>query len=157
MSEFTLRDYQREALGAIKSALQRKDNALLVAPCGSGKTVIFGQIVKWLHEAGRRTLVLLDRETLVAQSYYALRAQVDEGISVACAALKRKDLSGNVVVGSRQTIAPMMRNGHKDASFNLVILDECFPAGTCSYPEFPVSRKCAPAAAGRRNRGVRSR
>ncbi|MFA5436479.1 MAG: DEAD/DEAH box helicase family protein, partial [Candidatus Neomarinimicrobiota bacterium] len=66
--KFELRDYQSKAVGAVKWALVKKDNCLLVAPCAAGKTLCFCEIVDWLHSSGRRCLILLDRETLVVQT-----------------------------------------------------------------------------------------
>ena len=50
-------------------------------------------------------------------------------IGIACASTGRRQLSPPIVVGSRQTIAPMVRRG-REARFDIVILDEahlCHP------------------------------
>ena len=122
--KLSLRPYQAAAVAAIKRALNAKDNALLVAPCGAGKTVIFCEIVRWLREANRRCLILLDREALVLQAYERLKEYLGENVGVVCAALGRKDLRWDVTVASRQSLAPMMRNGQKGLKFNLTIVDE---------------------------------
>lgn len=125
-----LRPYQQEAVKAIKGALNRKKTCLLSAPCAAGKTVIFSEIAKWLRENDRRVLVLMDRENLVSQTARRLEEYMDCGVGIACAtASSVRDLSKRVVVASRQTLAPMLRNGHKDTIFNCTILDEAHLVG----------------------------
>ncbi|MGC9197111.1 MAG: DEAD/DEAH box helicase family protein, partial [Syntrophobacteraceae bacterium] len=118
------RPYQAKALEALRSALRTKKNVLLTAPCSAGKTYLFGRIIQWLRENDRKCLVLLDREVLAAQTAKKLKEYLGENIGVACASLKKKNLSQAVTVASRQTMAPMMKNGHSDASFNLCVPDE---------------------------------
>ena len=122
----TLRPYQIEAVNAVKRALGSKQDCLLTAPCAAGKTVIFSEIVKWLSAHRRRILILLDREQLVSQTAARIQDYLGPGCSVgvACASVSaRKDLDAQVVVASRQTLAPMLRNG-ADLAVNLTILDE---------------------------------
>lgn len=122
-----LRPYQDAAVRAIKAALSKKKDCLLTAPCAAGKTVIFSEIVKWLHAADRKCLVLLDRENLVTQTAGRLRSYIDYpfDVGLACASAQAKrDVRRPIVVSSRQTLAPMLRNGHKDLKFNLAIIDE---------------------------------
>ena len=120
-----LRDYQAKAVGAVKWALVKKDNCLLVAPCGAGKTVIFSEVVSWLHQSGRKCLILLDRENLVSQTAKRMAEHIGPYVGVACSSVSsRKDLRKPVVVASRQTLAPMLKNGSKNYKTNIVILDE---------------------------------
>lgn len=138
MEKLELRPYQSDAVGAIKDALRKKETALLAAPCAAGKTVIFSEIIHWLHSAGRRCLVLLDRENLVTQTANRLREYIGSDVSIACASVGKKNLRKNVVVASRQTLAPMLRNGHKSTEFNIVILDEahlCAQNGKGQYAQ----------------------
>lgn len=122
-----LRSYQQEAVRAVKAALSKKHDCLLVAPCAAGKTVIFSEIVRWLHTYGRKTLILLDRENLVSQTAARIRDYLgaEGAVGVACASVSsKKDLDAQVIVASRQTLAPMLRNGSGDLAVNLAILDE---------------------------------
>jgi DNA repair protein RadD len=122
-----LRPYQDAAVRAIKDALSKKKDCLLTAPCAAGKTVIFSEIVKWLHAADRKCLVLLDRENLVTQTAARIRDYIGSpfDVGVACASVQaKKDVRRPIVVASRQTLAPMLRNGYGRLQFNLTILDE---------------------------------
>ena len=40
-----LRQYQRDAVANMLTAIERGQNSLLVAPTGSGKTVVAGEVV----------------------------------------------------------------------------------------------------------------
>ena len=126
MPEFTPRPYQVLADKALKHALRTKPTALLVAPCAAGKTYIFIGLIKWLHAAGKRCLVLLDRNGLVEQTADKLIELLGpDAVGIACASVSRdKDLLSLVTVASRQTLAPMLQNGSASTWFNLVIIDE---------------------------------
>ena len=65
---FTLRDYQQVAINTIKSASRVKDNILTVMPCAAGKTVLMAALSNWIATAGKRVLVLMDRQNLVLQT-----------------------------------------------------------------------------------------
>jgi superfamily II DNA or RNA helicase len=85
---------------------------------------MFSRIIQWLREYDRTCLVLLDREVLAGQTALRIRDYLGEMPGVACASLRRKNLSFPITIASRQTMAPMLKNGHKDIKFNIVILDE---------------------------------
>jgi DNA repair protein RadD len=120
-----LRPYQTEAVSAAKAALIRKNNCLIVGPCACGKTVIFSELIRWLHNAGRRVLVLMDREQLVAQTAAAILKNTGIAPGIACkSVLKKLELDPEIVVASRQSLAPALRNGHSGIKFNAVFVDE---------------------------------
>ena len=121
-----LRDYQQEALQKLKKSLIEKKNVLLTAPCAAGKTVIFCNLIKWMVDNKRRCLVLMDRNNLVDQTAQAIRKNICfDDVGTACASIdKKKSLDEPVVVASRQTLTPMLKNGYKNVSFNLTIIDE---------------------------------
>jgi DNA repair protein RadD len=124
VTEFIPRDYQIRAVAAIQSELRRKNSCLLAAPCAAGKTIIFSEITQWLHRYGRRTLILMDRHTLVEQNVEKLCQWIDRSeIGIACATSGLKQLSPPVVVGSRQTLAGLLSR-RSDWFFHLVIIDE---------------------------------
>jgi len=82
---FMLRSYQIEAIDAIRKAIQmgfRK--ILLVAPTGSGKTVIAAQIVKMADAKLRESMFLAHRRELIYQCANKLESfGVDHGIIMA--------------------------------------------------------------------------
>jgi DNA repair protein RadD len=74
-----LRGYQREAIARVEAAEAR--HILLVAPTGSGKTVIAAAIIANAAEAGRSVLVVAHRREIVTQTHSKLYAAgVDAGI-----------------------------------------------------------------------------
>ena len=125
----TARPYQARALPVIQQALKKKQKVLVVAPCAAGKTALAALVTKWMLKYDKTTLMLLDREVLTAQN--ALRFEEYLGVKpgIACASLKRKNMSWPLTIGSRQTVAPMMRNGHADYKCDLVIPDEAHLIG----------------------------
>ena len=68
-----LRAYQAEQLTKIASALNNRDRVLAQAPTGSGKTVMFTDLICEVAEAGRRVLVLTHRDEIQQQVADGLR------------------------------------------------------------------------------------
>ena len=109
---------------------------LLTAGCAAGKTVIFCEVVSWLRAHNRRALVLVDREQLVSQTAARLQEYIGEPVGIACRAVARHHgLHRPVVVASRQTLAPLMRNGNANYRVSLLILDEAHLATSNQYTE----------------------
>ena len=118
-----LRDYQQRAHVATQRALIEKKNVLIVAPCAAGKTVLFCSVTKWLlgMEKSRRVVVLLDRDGLIRQTAKRLAEFTGRDVGVACDG--EKDIWKDIVVASRQTLAPILKK-ESDYKVNLLILDE---------------------------------
>jgi superfamily II DNA or RNA helicase len=64
VSNFKLRDYQKEAIEPLIKIIKEKENALLNAPTSFGKSYILPYVIK---EIGVKTLILVDRNNLVTQ------------------------------------------------------------------------------------------
>lgn len=82
---FVLRDYQDEGIDEVRDAIRAGcKRILLVAPTGSGKTVVAAQIVKSAAEKLRRSMFLAHRRELVNQCADKLvDFGVDHGILMA--------------------------------------------------------------------------
>jgi superfamily II DNA or RNA helicase len=82
---FTLRDYQELAIEQVRQAIRAGyRRILIVAPTGSGKTVIAAQIVKLAAEKFRRSMFLAHRRELIYQCADKLeKFGVDHGILMA--------------------------------------------------------------------------
>lgn len=82
---FTLRDYQDEGIENVREAIRNgSKRILLVAPTGSGKTVVAAQIVKFAADKLRRSMFLAHRRELVNQCADKLvNFGVDHGILMA--------------------------------------------------------------------------
>jgi DNA repair protein RadD len=121
----TLRDYQVDALLAIKRALTLKDNCLLQAPTGAGKTIIFANLIGlWIREFPKlRVMVLAHRQELVDQAFSKLVGEYPDlylKTRRACAGLGKVELNQPITIGTYQTL--VRREITKE--IHLVIIDE---------------------------------
>ena len=129
-----LRLYQEQAKTILQRALTEKPGALLVAGCGAGKTEIFLSIVEWLRKYNKRALILMDRENLVFQTARRAEKYLGERVGVACKSVsKRVGMDMDVVVASRQTLAPLLRNECGDIKYNLIVIDEAHLSGAAQF------------------------
>ena len=80
-----LRDYQEAAATGVFNAWGECTSALAVLPTGLGKTVLFAEIIRRMHERGCRAMVLAHREELITQAadkihrVTGLEAQIEMG------------------------------------------------------------------------------
>ena len=80
-----LRDYQEAATTGVFNAWNECTSALAVLPTGLGKTVLFAEIIRRMHERGCRAMVLAHREELITQAADKIRrvtgleAQIEMG------------------------------------------------------------------------------
>ena len=108
----------------------------------------------WVSGAGKRVLVLMDRQNLVLQTYARFLEYFPAlgfRVGVACKTVsERIDYDADILIASRQTLAPriadLLRTG-RIKPFNAVIIDECHnvlifnpnlinvPCGTIKKPE----------------------
>ena len=115
-----LRDYQAEIVTAIRQAYGQGYKApLLVAPTGSGKTVLFSYIAHQAAARGNRTLILVHRQELLTQTSRTLgRFEVEHGL-IAPGATLTEDL---VQVASVQTL--VRRLDRLTWTPTLIVVDE---------------------------------
>lgn len=120
---FELRGYQREAIVSVFRSWQQFHRSLLIAPTGSGKTVIFGEITDQRQPAGR-SLILAHRDELIDQAIDKFRRF--KGLFAAKEkAQDRADLDAGIVVASVQTLARTKRLERFHSNhFSTVIVDE---------------------------------
>jgi superfamily II DNA or RNA helicase len=124
----TLREYQQELVGRIRDAFRRgRRSPMVVAPTGSGKTVLFSYISHGTAAKGNRVLILVHRQELIDQTAKTLRAfGVPHGI---IAAGRSGDRHQQVQVASVQTIVRRPGIFRPD----LIIVDECHHASAGSW------------------------
>jgi superfamily II DNA or RNA helicase len=134
----SLRPYQVEAVEGVERALADHRSTLLVLPTGTGKTVVFAELVRRVVTRGGRALVIAHREELIRQavdklsSFAGVQARVEMGDERAGEGLFRPA----VVVASIQTLArPQRRAQFPGDAFALVVVDEAHHAPSASYRE----------------------
>lgn len=114
-----LRDYQLEAVERAREAIRKgARNILIVAPTGSGKTVIGSHLIEECVAKGRRAIFAVDRLSLIQQTSDTFdRYGLDHGIQQADHWRWRPHSQVQLV--SQQTVA---RRGWPQA--NLILVDE---------------------------------
>jgi DNA repair protein RadD len=120
-----LRDYQRESVDAIYRHFEaRGDNPLIVIPTGGGKAPTLATFMREVIEQwpDQRILSLVHVRELVQQNLKTLyRIWPEAPASVYSAGLGRKDLTGQIVLASIQSI---YQRGRDMKPVDLVIVDE---------------------------------
>lgn len=120
-----LRDYQRAAVNAVYQAFLNGTAApLVVMPTGSGKAPTLCTFIKEALEQwpDQRILSLVHVRELVAQNLKTmLRIWPDAPVSVYSAGLKSRDLSGQIVFGSIQSVYKRAFDLQK---VDLIVVDE---------------------------------
>ena len=123
MSMIKLRDYQNECIGSIKDKFEEgKKTQLVSLPTGSGKTVIFGSLIK---EMGMKSIVLTHTEDLLNQTESKMRL-FNKGKTIEKLSGKHKNFDADILVSTVQsactdkTLEKLVSSGYE-----LMIIDEC--------------------------------
>jgi superfamily II DNA or RNA helicase len=129
----SLRDYQSEALDAVRSAWMRGIRRQAISlPTGTGKTVVFAELIR--RRRPGRALVLAHRDELITQAADKL-AMVAPDLTVGTVKAGQNDVGAPVVVASVQTVCrPRRLDQLADAGeFDTVVVDEAHHAAAGSY------------------------
>jgi len=123
-----LREYQAAAIEGVRHAMRaKKKRVLLVAPTGSGKTVMFAHIAQIAASRGNRIVICAHREELIDQISGTLSSfDVPHGF---IAAGRKQALGELVTVASIQTLV----NRLNLITPQLIILDEAHHATAGSW------------------------
>lgn len=138
-----LRPYQREAIAAIEAEFARGvQRTLLVLPTGTGKTVVFAELVRQWAIVDDRTLVLAHRTELLDQAHAKLAAA---GVTASIdQADRRGSLSTSAVIASVQTLRGARLQRYAPDAFARIVVDEGHHAAAQSYrailDRFPTAR-----------------
>src|ERR1700755_3404739 len=116
-----LRAYQSDALAAVLDAATRGERRLLIAlPTGTGKTVIFSQL---LAQRPGRALVLVHRDELLQQAYAKIQ-EIRPTLSLGLIKAERDEYGADCVLASVQTLSRASRLHRLTPDFTTVVIDE---------------------------------
>ena len=117
----SLRPYQQEFIDDIKDAFKEGARRVVaVAPCGAGKTIMTGWMIKESLARGKRSIFFVHRQELIRQTSETFeRLEIPHGIIDAKAPMQ---LDLPVQIASVQTLA---RRLGKVPAPDFLICDEC--------------------------------
>ncbi len=122
-----LRPYQEEVVSKTLEYWKDHDYGVIEIPTGGGKSLVQAKLIESLLKDTERTGVILcltHVETLIRQNVAELRrVWPDAPVSISCASLKTKDLSGQIVFASIQTIYHQL-DQLDSMQFDYVFIDE---------------------------------
>ena len=136
-----LRDYQQDCVTSILREWEENDSTLAVLPTGSGKSIIFAEVIKRTQPA--RAMVLAHREELIWQA----RDKIERTTGLECE-IEMADLSARtgptlfskcpVVISTIQTQNSKWRGQKRMGKFNpeefgVLIIDESHHVTASSY------------------------
>lgn len=128
-----LRDYQNEAIEAIRNEWKDHNRTLLVLPTGCGKTIVFSKVAQARAKLGR-VLILAHRDELLDQAADKLRKSFGVESCKEKAAESCIGRAEPVVVGSVQTLQSLRRlEKFPRGYFQTIIVDEAHHAVSESY------------------------
>lgn len=130
-----LRDYQIEALAAIKDALDAGNHPVCSVAAGGGKSILIAALASTLPG---RILIVTHRKVLISQDELALRKLGIHDAGIYSAGLKRRDLSDRVVFAGLQSIYKRMDELQAHGAIRYILWDE---AHMCAPPENPNAEK----------------
>jgi len=121
---FDLRPYQQAAVDGVRDSFRSgRRRPLLVAPTGSGKTVIFSFVTASAAAKGNRTLVLVHRAELLEQCHRSLESMdVPHGLIASGLTPDRSQLTQ---IASVQTL---VRRFDRVVAPDLIVIDEAHHA-----------------------------
>jgi len=133
-----LRDYQRRAIRGVCDTLKSHTSALVVAPTGTGKTILFAEAARM---ATKRVMVIAHREELLTQAAEKIEAVTGERPDIEQSILWSDESvfgKAKTIVASIQSLNAKHYKGRRHERFNpnefsLVIVDEAHHAVSVSY------------------------
>jgi len=118
------RGYQKASIDSASKALSLNDKVLIVAPTGSGKSIIISSIIDRALQKNKnkRILVLAHQGHLLVQlekTIKKINSDIDTGIY--CASENRKEFWSQIVFASRDSLG---RKPSCAGQFDIIIIDE---------------------------------
>lgn len=140
-----LRQYQHDAVEKVFEAFESHRSALVVMPTGTGKTVLFSEVIRRWPEfaitrspwAAPRVLVIAHREELIRQAADKIKRVTGAGVDIEMADqfAARDSMFGAapVVVASKDTLHEKRLKRFRPDEFGLIITDEAHHAVAQTY------------------------
>lgn len=128
----SLRPYQITALDKCVEKIDEGLNPLLILPTGTGKTIVFAEVVKHYYYQDKKSLVLAHRDELINQAIDKIEIQT----GLFCGKEKAEEhasMEEDVVIGSVQTMKNSRLENLKKGLFDLLIIDECHHSTAKTY------------------------
>ena len=121
MSNITLRPYQQDFINDVRERFKAKKRHVVgVAPCGSGKTIMTGWMIRESAKRGRRSIFFVHRRELIRQTSLAFtQLGIEHGIIDSKSPMQ---LDLPVQIASVQTLA---RRIDKIPAPDFLVCDEC--------------------------------
>lgn len=113
----TPRPYQEAAIQAGLS-IKKGKNGIIVAPTGSGKSIIISEIIK---RSGKKTIVLQPTKEILEQNLSKMKSYGVSDIGVFSASMQEKTI-GKITYA---TIGTIIKHKEKFSQFEQIIVDEC--------------------------------
>lgn len=120
-----LRPYQREAIDATYQAWASNTlaSALIVAPTGSGKSAILGQMAAEITaHPDSRAIVLTHQAELIEQDARAISNFTKLPVGIYSASLNKRDMRQRIIVAG---IASVYKRATRFDPFDVIFIDEC--------------------------------
>lgn len=117
MTTYIPRQYQEKAIQAGIQSLNSGDNGIIVAPTGSGKSIIIAEIIK---RTGKKTIVLQPTKEILEQNLSKLQNYTEQ-IGIFSASMNRKTI-GQITLA---TIGTIIKHKEVFYEFEQIIVDEC--------------------------------
>lgn len=127
--DFALNEYQEKALSQIKEAFETNTTALLHGVTGSGKTLIYTQLIKETIAEGRQVLYLVPEIALTTQLVERLKVMIGEELFVYHSRFSNRErlttwmrlldsANNEIIIGARSSLFLPLNN------VGLIIVDE---------------------------------
>ena len=137
-----LRPYQNDAVSTAVNMLSERDNSLIVAGTGAGKTIMMaaaiGRFFNGFRAVNKRSphiLVLVHRTEIHTQNHSKF-SLVCPNIATSEITAQRKSLHGYIHFGMVQTVHNLLPEFEKAGSyFDLIVIDEAHHSAASTYEE----------------------
>ena len=138
---FSLHPYQRTAVERTYAAINEgARRVLVVMPTGTGKTIMFAQMVgDCTVSRGRPSLVVAHREELLAQAVAKIHQQTGIRGEIERADMRADRQLARVVVGSVPSMRAARLEEWNRGHFGLVVVDEAHHTVARTYQELVLS------------------